>query len=48
MVEKEIRQNWADNTPLRSPLLRVNESTIWKLHRSFKPSFYVEEHPWCM
>jgi hypothetical protein len=48
MVEKEIGQNGADDAPLRSPLLRINEGTIGKLYRSFKPSFYGEEHPWCI
>lgn len=46
MVEKEIRKDWADDPALRNPPLRVDEGTIFKLHRGFQPPFDVEEHPW--
>jgi hypothetical protein len=45
VMQKEIRQDWADNPALWRASFPRNEASIRHLHGRLQPSFDVEKHP---
>lgn len=45
VMQKEIRQDWADNPALGRASFPRNEASIRHLHGRLQPSFDVEKHP---
>jgi hypothetical protein len=48
IVEKEIRQHGADNSPLRGTAPSVNQVPIRHAHGRPQPPFKVEQNPWAV
>jgi len=45
VVEKNVRQNWANHTTLRCAAILLNCGSIFLHHWRFQPSFDVQQRP---
>ena len=45
VVEKNVRQNWANHTPLGRTAVSLNCVSIFLHHRRLEPSFDVQQRP---
>src|SRR6516225_11188214 len=48
IVKEEIRQHWADNSPLRGSSLPANPGSIRHAHGRPEPSLKVKKHPFAV
>ena len=44
-MQKEIGQQRADNTPLRSPFVWIEKSLVHHVNRGRQPPLYIQENP---